>query len=193
MKRLAALSLALAFTVGLPQEASAGPITFDLLPANGAIVGQAGSTIGWGYTVTNGSEHWLELTSVSADPFEHATGDASPFDFAILAPGQTHTAIYDAAVGFPGLFQLTWDLSAPVGFTNIGVFVVTGMLWNASPFDSAAAVIALAPDLTAAYSASVTPVPEPGTLLLMGSGAAMAALARRRRSRCLSSRVSTHR
>ena len=45
MRYVAALVLTLAFA----PAASAGPITFELLPATGAISGDAGSTIGWGY------------------------------------------------------------------------------------------------------------------------------------------------
>lgn len=159
--------------------ASAAPITFELLPASGAIEGEAGSTIGWGYTVSNGSEFWLELTGISADPFQYATPDSAPFDYAIIAPGETHTVAYNAAT-LEGLYQLTWDALAPIGFTNTGVFVVSAAYWDADPFQGGVGV-ANAPSLSAAYSASVSTVPEPGTLLLMGAGAGIGALARRRR------------
>jgi len=106
MKWLATSVMLLLFV----STASAAPITFELLPGNGAIDGEAGATIGWGYTVTNQSEFWLELTNVDADPFEHAIADASLFDYAIIAPGDTHTVIYNAAT-LEGLYQLTWDAS----------------------------------------------------------------------------------
>jgi hypothetical protein len=98
---------------------SAAPITFELLPA--AIEGEAGSTIGWGYTVTNQSDFWLELTNIDADAFQFATADATPFDYAILAPGETHTVVYNPTT-LEGLYQLTGRL-APIGFTNSGLFV----------------------------------------------------------------------
>jgi hypothetical protein len=161
--------------------ASAGPITFDLLP-DGAIEGEAGSTIGWGYTVTNNSaDLWLELTSIDAGAFQFATADAAPFDYAIVAPGGTHTVTYDAAAP-QGLYQLTWDASAPIGFTNSGLFVLSGMYWDADPFQEGAAIVSDAPSQSAAYDATVSTVPEPGTLLLMGAGAGIGALVRRRRA-----------
>ena len=174
MRYVAALVLTLAFA----PAASADSITFELLPASGAISGDAGSTIGWGYSVTNDSEYWLELTGIGADSFEHALADASPFDYAILAPGVTHSVAFDA-VALLGLYQLTWDALAPAGFTNAGLFVLSAAFWDGDPFASGA-FVSEAPTLSAGYSASVNPVPEPGTLLLLGSGAAIAALARRR-------------
>ena len=108
MRCVAALVLTLAFA----PAASAGPITFELLPASGAISGDAGSTIGWGYSVTNDSESRLELTGIGADWFEHALADASPFDYAILAPGVTHSVAFDAVAPL-GLYRLTWDALAP--------------------------------------------------------------------------------
>ena len=131
-----------------------------------------------GVSVTNGSEYWLELTGIGADSFGHAVADASPFDYAILAPGVTHSLAFDA-VALLGLYQLTWDALAPAGFTNAGLFVLSAAFWDGDPF-AGGAFVAAAPALSAPYSASVNAVPEPGTLLLMGSGAAIAALVRRR-------------
>jgi hypothetical protein len=132
-----------------------------------------------GYTVSNGSEFWLELTGISADSFQDATPDSGPFDYAILAPGETHTVAYNSAT-LEGLCQLTWDALAPIGFTNTGVFVVSAAYWDADPF-AGGVVVSEAPMQTAAYSATVSTVPEPGTLLLMGAVAGISALVRRRR------------
>jgi len=172
--------IATAFVLFLSAStASAAPITFELLPADGAIDGEAGSTLGWGYTITNGSEFWLMLTAIDADPFEHATADSAPFDYAILAPGEIHTVGYDA-LALTGLYQLTWDPLAPVGFTNTGLFVLSGEYWDADPFQEGG-FVSNAPSISAAYSATVSTVPEPATLLLMGAGAGITALGRRRR------------
>lgn len=155
--------------------ASAAPLTFsfDLLPAGGAISGEAGATIGWGYAITNESDSWLEIFTLNADPFQHAAPDSSIFDFPILAPGATATAAYNAAT-LAGLFQLTWDVTAPAGFTNIGTFVLLGQFYDADPFDGGN-LLGDTFEQSASYSAAVAataPVPEPGTLLLMGTGAA---------------------
>jgi hypothetical protein len=164
--------------------ASAGPFSFSLLPADGAIAGEAGSTIGWGYTVSNDSDDWLEIFGLNADGFSFAFTDASIFDYPILAPGASHTVAYDAAT-FAGLYQLTWDIGAPVGLTNVGLFVLSGRFYDGDPFDGGSLLDATS-DQSAGYSASVNemaPVPEPGTLLLMGSGATALLLRRRKRGR----------
>jgi hypothetical protein len=157
--------------------AQADSWTLDLLPPGGAIGGPAGSTIGWGYTITNlSSTQWLVLSGVSADVFLNATPNAI-FDFPIVAPGMTVSLAFDAN-NLLGLYALTWDTTAPVGFTNSGTFVVSAEWWDGDPF-AGGNFLEFAPDNTAAYSATVTPVPEPGSLLLVGSG--LAGLAMRRR------------
>jgi hypothetical protein len=180
------VSLAVAAWLLCATNASAGPLTFSvsLLPAGGAIAGEAGSTIGWGYTITNeDTDNWLEIFSLDADGFQFATPDSSIFDFPILAPGATATIAYNAAT-FAGLFQLTWDAAAPVGFVNAGTFVLLGQFYDGDPFGGGNLLDATFQQV-ASYSATVSPtapVPEPGTLLLLGSGAA-GLLLRRRRAR----------
>lgn len=146
--------------------------TFSLVPANGAISGPPGATIGWGYSITNqSSTNWLMVTGISSDPFLHATPDAFLFTFPILAPMASLTVPYNATT-FEGLFQITWDPTAPVGFINTGVFVLNAEFWDNDPLGGGN-FLSLGLDQSAAYSASVSgtaPVPEPGTLLLIGSG-----------------------
>ena len=73
-----------------------------------------------------------------------------------------------------GLFQLTWDLTAPVGAVNTGTFLLSGEWYASDPF-AGGEFLDFAPDRTALYVATVTeppadPVPEPSTLLLLASG-----------------------
>jgi hypothetical protein len=177
------VSLAVALWLLCATNASAGPLTFSfsLLPSDGAISGDAGSTIGWGYTITNDSDSWLEIFNLGSGPFQFATPDSSIFDFPILAPGATATVAYDAAT-LSGLFQLTWDATAPLGFTNVGQFVLLGQFYDGDPFGGGNLLDGVFEQF-ASYTATTTnPVPEPGTLLLLGSGAA-GLLLRRRRAR----------
>ena len=137
--------------------AQAAPI---LLLPDSDISGDAGSTIGWGYTLINESADWLVLTGISAGSFSHATPDSSLFDFPILAPGASWSVAYDPGL-LQGLFQLTWDALARRGFINTGLFVLSAEFWNDDPF-AGGAVIGAAPDFSAAYSATVTaPAPVP--------------------------------
>jgi PEP-CTERM motif-containing protein len=167
-----------------PTPAQAAPFTFTLLPPSGDISGLPGSTIGWGYTLTNDSSlDWLVLSGLNEDPIVNATPDASLFDFPILAPGETRSVAYNPATS-SGLFQITWDALAPEGFVNTGLFVLSGEFWDRDPL-AGGSFLALADDQSAKYTATVasapTPVPEPASLFLTVFGIGGGFFCRRRR------------
>jgi hypothetical protein len=146
--------------------AQADSFTFGTIPASGAISGVPGTTIGWGYTLTNpSSTEWLVLAGLSADLFQFATPNAALFTFPILAPGATLTVSY--VPGSDGLFEITWDTNAQVGFVNAGTFVVSGEWWSGDPFVGGQ-FLRPATEQSAVYSATV--VPEPATILLLATG-----------------------
>ncbi|HYR85429.1 MAG TPA: hypothetical protein VE422_15185 [Terriglobia bacterium] len=178
------------FVLICSSAAYADPFTFDTLPASGDVAGPAGSTAGWGYSVTNTSlTDWLVLTSVTAGAFLNGT-PASLFDFPIVAPGTTATVAFDVLAGF-GLYQLTWDPTAPAGFVNSGTFVLSAEWWNGDPGTNGS-FLTLADDQSAPYTATVTaPVtalPAPSTLLLMAGGLAAMSLTGTNRRRVASNR-----
>jgi hypothetical protein len=145
---------------------------FSTLPGTGSVAGPAGSTVGWGYSITNTSDtNWLVLNGISAGSFANGS-PKELFDFPILAPGTTATLEYDALNSL-GLYQLTWDPTAPDGFVNSGNFVASAEWWDGDPFADGK-FLAAADDQKAAYSAMVTAtaVPAPSTLLLMAIGLA---------------------
>jgi hypothetical protein len=166
-------ALQLALATGLVILAGGGNafadnISFTLIPPTGGVSGRPGSTVGWGYTITNGTVNWLVTLSLSADVFQDGTPD-SFFDFPAVAPSSSATV--DFVAGVSGLFQLTWDTTAPIGFVNSGTFNLLSDYYNGNPL-AGGVDIGPAPDLTVAYSASVTGslVPEPPVGLLLSSG-----------------------
>jgi hypothetical protein len=167
-----------------PWCAQADTFTFATLPANGAVSGPAGTTVGWGYTITNQSAtSWLVTTGINADPFQNGTPLAL-FDFPIVAPLTTVVLAFDPVNGL-GLYQLTWDPNAPVGFNNSGMFVLSGEWWTGDPF-AGGQFLQFALDQSAGYSATVSPaatVPEPASMFLLLSGLGGVALRRLRRRR----------
>jgi hypothetical protein len=169
--RLMSVLVAMFCIAGASAPAQAGPFTFATLPANGDIAGAAGTTIGWGYTLANPSAtDWLVLSGVSADVFQQAVSNAFLFDFPILAPNAGLASAY--VTGTAGLFELTWDPAAPVGFVNTGTFMVSAEWWSGDPFVGGS-FLGMATDQTASYSATVTPpasVPEPPSLILLTTG-----------------------
>ncbi len=153
-------------TVG--RSAYADSFTFSPIPASGNISGPAGTTLGWGYSITNqSSSDWLVTTDLTADPFLHGT-PALLFNFPSIAPGQTVTESFNSTIP-TGLYELTWDSNAPASFSNSGDFVLSAQWWTGNPTGNGV-FIADAPDASDPYSATVggsSAVPEPSSLLLV--------------------------
>jgi hypothetical protein len=165
---LAILAAAALFVVG-GASAFADDITFTLILSSGEVFGPPGSTVGWGYTITNDTSSWLVTMSLSADVFQDGTPDTF-FNFPALAPDTSVTADFVANVS--GVYQLTWDTTAPFGFVNSGTFILSSDYFNGDP-TMGGIDIGPAPDLTAAYSAITSgssSAPEPSVALLLSSG-----------------------
>lgn len=141
---------------------------FSVLPSNGDIQGAPESTIGWGYSIHNESSSlWLVTTGMDTGVFQHGTPDLI-FDLPAIAPGNTDTVPFNAASSM-GLEELTWDSSAPVGFTNSGTFALTAQWWNGNPLAGGHFLFA-ASNAAESYRASVagSAVPEPASIALIG-------------------------
>jgi hypothetical protein len=164
--RLLFLLLSIVATVA-SSPCRADAYTFSLLPADGSINGPAGSTIGWGYSITNNDPvFYLVPTAVNSSSFDNGTPFAL-FDFPVVAPGATVSENFSPDVS--GFYQFTWDASAPNGFTNVGVFQLSAAFYSGDPFGNGQYLFA-ADDSFAPYSATVTnvgSVPEASTWAMM--------------------------
>jgi hypothetical protein len=172
------------FSLGVFDAAYAGTYTFDTIPSNGVIQGLPGSTIGWGYTISNNSStDWLVTTGLNAGLFTNGTPDGSYFDFPAIAPGLTTTVNFDP-VAFTGLYGLTWDVSAPPGSVDSGQFILSAQWWTGDP-SGTGTFIENAPDEGSPYSASVvsapSSAPEPVSCFTVLIGLAALLLLRRTR------------
>ncbi len=151
-----------------PLPALSDSFSFSTIPASGNVAGSAGSTIGWGYSITNDSSaDWLVTTNLTANPFLNGT-PALLFDFPFLAPGQTATESFNPATS-SGLYEMTWNSNAPMGFVNSGNFVLSAQWWTGDPTGTGM-FIADATDASASYSANVgrsAVVPEPSSFALL--------------------------
>ena len=161
--------LCLAFLMCTLAASAADVYTLDLLPLTGAVQGVAGSTIGWGYELQNQSTNlWLVPVSLNGGTFENSAPELL-FDFPVLAPSSAVTQVFDQAA-MSGLYQLTWNSSAPVGFSESGNFTLEAQWWNGNPL-AGGVLVSAAPVANVPYVAKVTAsaVPEPNTFVLMAT------------------------
>lgn len=169
--RIRALALLLCLGV-VPWGTSpcfAGPLewTFSLVPS-ADVTGPPGSTVGWGYQIENlDPDFWLFPLFLDAGLFQNGTA-FSLFDFPILAPNQSVTLPFNAALS-QGLYQLQWDPGAPLGSINSGVFTLTADFYDGDPLNGGTSLF-LESEREAAYTAEVgdsAEVPEPAGIAWM--------------------------
>jgi hypothetical protein len=150
-------------------------VTFALQPASGAIQGNPGDLIGWGYELVNeDTTNWFVPTSLSASSFSLGTPDDTYFDFPILAPGDAGTEAFDAG-GRGGLYAVTINPLAVAGQTEAGVFTLSGEWWLGDPLGTGMFLQDATP-ITKNFSFAVigeAAVPEPSSLLLLVAGVAL--------------------
>ncbi len=126
----------------------------------------AGFATGWGYTIQNGSStDWLVTTNLTAGVFQYATPQLL-FDFPDVAPGAIVDVPYDPVTP-AGLYQILWDGNVPAGFVNSGTFTLGAQWWSGDP-NNGGTLLYTAPDASQPYSASLSAVPEPTSVGLVG-------------------------
>lgn len=104
--------------ISLAGSASAD-VVYNLLPSDGNVSGPPRSLVGWGYSLTNTDpSNWFMSTNLNSDSFSNGT-PALLLISPLLAPGGAVTEAFDP-VNSLGLFELQWDVTAPVGLVNSG-------------------------------------------------------------------------
>jgi hypothetical protein len=180
------VSLTLGVLLAIP-AARADSLTFTVLPPD--VSGPAGTTVGWGFSITNNSAtNYLDISGIDSDLFAATDGipDASIFLFPNLAPGKTMTQAYDPADSL-GLFQFTWNLGVATGTMETGNFTLYGAFCDPT-IDQFCAEDGTVPSTalaSAVYTATVSPsgvvTPEPSAALLLATGLCVLAWVSRRR------------
>jgi PEP-CTERM motif len=180
--------------------------TLQLAPLSGALSGAPGSTVGWGFTITNTS-NFLEVTGSDfcegtiVSPCPHSIGTYNDFigqfNFVVVGPAPEEstsvTQTFNLAVK-TGVGSFRINPAAVAGNSAVGQIVVTYDLFNLSPndpaFNPALNTVSTGNRLTAPGSVTVAAAtPEPATLGLVGF-AFVAWAAARRRLRTASARPS---
>ena len=145
--------------------------TFATQPGGGAISGNPGDTVGWGYQLVNtDTVNWFVPTQLNASSFSIGSPDASYFDFPVLAPGATVAAAFDALT-HTGLYGLQLFPFALPAMNDSGGFSLSGEWWSGDPLAGGTFLqvsdVLLAP-LSVTVAALAVPLPGSPWLLLIG-------------------------
>jgi hypothetical protein len=187
MTRSSYIAVLGSIAMGFP--ALATPI-LNLTPS-GTVSGLPGSTAGWGYSITNDKADVLLVANSyfcqsGQDPlFTTCTQSLGTYNDFIasnateIAPGSTASQSFNALAS-NGVGEYTISGLATAGQTDSGLIVLVYDLFTCDPFTACGAIqIGGDVEVSAAADVQVTAptsgVPEPGTLVLLGS--AFAALA----------------
>jgi len=195
MKRLILLLLVVGTGLGCAATARADSVdnlTFTL-SNGGKIAGNRGSTVGWGFTLTN----TLNYVVIDASEFDitQASGDGTYTDiigpnFIVVGTGvyasTPITQAFDASVP-SGVGSFSISPSASVGDIVLGTIVLTYDVYSVSPndpsFDPFTDTLANGLQISASAQVNVTPEPASLLLLLTGVGFGMPLLAAERKNR----------
>jgi hypothetical protein len=175
-----ALVLAAALAGGQLQAAS---LLLD--PLGGAISGQPGQTVGWGFTLTN--DDAANYLVVSSTDFQPGTALGMYTDFAgpqllEVAPLSSVTEIFDSS-SLTGIGSFAISPIAHLGDLVSGRILLTYDLFSQSTLDpnfDPSSMVSSGNIVDA--NASVSAVPEPGAFCLLGSGLVGLICIRRKKS-----------
>lgn len=184
IRRILVLAVLLALATGVTAQAAI--ITYNLTPG-GSVSGSPGTTVGWGYSVHNSSAtDWVMLTGSS---FTGAPGWGTyndyflnPANLVLLAPGGNFSQAFDAVL-MQGVGGFTIDPLTAAGSNASGFIQLFYDTYDADPTLTGnwqtSGSTQVAAQVTADSGATATP--EPGTMMLLGSGVLAFGLSRFRR------------
>ena len=149
----------------------AAPI-FQLTPSSGIVSGVPGSTVGWGFTLTNTS-NFLVVTGASFTPaslYGTFQDYISAFNFVVVGPAPESSTVTQSfsSVNHSGVGSFIINSTAPTGISIAGSLVLEYSVFSVDPNDpnfnpDIDTVIA---DATASAPADVNIAPEPASLFL---------------------------
>ncbi len=186
MIRISVIAVLSMLVLGTRTSADTLP-TLTLDPADGALVGPAGSTVGWGFTLTNLGTDFLVVSGsdfcvgVISSPCSNSLGTYTDFagpQFFVLGPSPESSSF---AQGFDNNLQLgmgSFLINSSATGSVTGFIALTYDLYSVDPnsslFDPNADTVSVGNFLTSAASVTVgtpvSPVPEPASGLLLVSG-----------------------
>lgn len=187
MKRLLWMGTGLAvLLLAARTPLSASPI-LTLDPPSGAVNGLPGTTVGWGFNITNDTSSFLVVTSLTASGFSLGIGSLTDYiaalNFYVVAPNSSLPVAFSSATT-QGTAAYAINAGATAGASDSGLFAITyDLLVNdpnggggSDPNDQFGLAFA---DVSA--SVTVTDVPEPGALFMLLTGVGLLLVAARRR------------
>jgi hypothetical protein len=190
MKIIRAILIATLFTFTLSGFALADTApTLALDPVGGAITGVAGSTVGWGFMLTNLGSDFAVITGSDfcvgpiTSPCSNPLGTYTDFvgqQFFVLGPSPESSSISQSfdLMALTGVGSFFINPLAQTGDKAVGQIVLSYDLFTLSPndpnFDPIADTLSNGNFLMAPASVTVTkttvPTPEPGSFSLIASG-----------------------
>jgi hypothetical protein len=158
-----------------------------LSPPDGVISGAPGSTVGWGFTLTNGAD-WVSIDSVTTEnetsPLGGVSGGFTSYmdllgglSNGVAAPGKTWTLAFSPGSPGTGLGQYAIDPGTPLGASDSGDFLIFYDEFSADPNTCGSCYIDTlqlfdsngnAPALTIDVPASAVPEPALTMLMILG-------------------------
>ena len=165
------------FAACLLAASAQAAVMFQLDPVGGAVAGNPGETVGWGFTLANDTD-FLVVTSASFVPtplsaFGSFEDYISTGPLLVVGPSPESPSVTQAfsvllRTGV-GAFHISPTAKGPVG----GSVVIHYSLFSVSPNDPNfdPDVDTLVPDGTLTARAAVDAVPEPGSFALVGIAA----------------------